>query len=157
MYKQIDQSEENDSKESDETENEADASVSAITRNIVKQTENSVKAQKISSNITTRQLLKKAEKTKRIETDTSISTLVTSTVLLKRRYYFKAIDKTILFLVEHHLALRGNWDKEYHEEDGLFNSLFDFAKEPDPDLVECEKFTPSNAKYTSRHLKYKTK
>ncbi|KAJ6649143.1 Zinc finger MYM-type protein 1, partial [Pseudolycoriella hygida] len=81
---------------------------------------------------------RKAEKTKRIETDTSISTLVTSTVLLKRRYYFKAIVKTILFLVEHHLALRGNWDKEYHEEDGLFNSLFDFAKERDPDLPLAE-------------------
>ncbi|KAJ6644666.1 Zinc finger MYM-type protein 1 [Pseudolycoriella hygida] len=213
MSKQIDQSEENDSKDvhkkvlpnlqgqknvlkqktltsfmrkKNETENEADASVSAITRNIVKQTENSVKAQNISSNITTLRAAeeslvgftnwktaievgkgfsrhelsemhltaasRKAEKTKRIETDTSISTLVTSTVLLKRRYYFKAIVKTILFLVEHHLALRGNWDKEYHEEDGLFNSLFDFAKERDPDLVECEKFMPSNAKYTSPEI-----
>lgn len=50
----------------------------------------------------------KHERKKRDETNTSVSILVNSTVLLKRRYYFTTIVKSILFLVEHHLALRGS-------------------------------------------------
>lgn len=96
--------------------------------------------------------VRKHERKKRDETNTSISTLVNSTVLQKRRYYFKSIIKTILFLVEHHLALRGSWDNESHQEGGLFNDLFAFAMERDPELVDCEKYMPSYAKYKSPEI-----
>lgn len=91
----------------------------------------------------------KVERKQRKETETSVSTLVNSTVLLKRRYYVKAIVKTIIFLVQHHLALRGNWDIEDNEEQSLFTSLFAFAKENDAELAACERYMPSYAKYTS--------
>lgn len=92
------------------------------------------------------------EKSIRTECNTSISTLVNSTVLLKRRYYVKAIIKTIIFLAGHRLALRGDWDKEEHEENGLFNELFEFALENDPELAHCQKFMLLNATYKSPQI-----
>lgn len=97
--------------------------------------------------------MRKYERKKRVESNTSVSNLVNSTVLQKRQYYFKAIVKTIIFSVGHHLALRGNWDNENHQEGGIFNDLFAFAKERDLELVNCEKYIPANAKYTSPEIK----
>lgn len=94
------------------------------------------------------------ERQKRMKTDTEISTLVNSTVLSKRRYYLKSVIETIIFLVEHHLSLRGEWDDETNEEYSLFNSLFAFALARDPELVNCQKYMPANA--TSPRL-YKMK
>lgn len=90
---------------------------------------------------------RKEEQVKRKHMGASVSTLVNSTVLLKRRYYVTAIIKTIIFLVRNGLALRGNWDKEENEEVGLFNELFEFARNNDPELVACEKYIPMNATY----------
>lgn len=52
------------------------------------------------------------EKQLRTKTDQSISNLVNNVVLEKRRYYFKAIVETILFLVSNELPFRGDCDYE---------------------------------------------
>lgn len=92
------------------------------------------------------------EKKARIESGTSISELVSSTVLEKRRYYCKAIVEVILFLASHRLAFRGDWDAEENEEGGLFNSLFEFAMNRDPKLIEYQNSMPKNALYTSPQI-----
>lgn len=89
------------------------------------------------------------EQMRRKKHDLSVSTLVNTTVLLKRRYYMSAIIKTIMFLAGHQLALRGDWDIEEQQEGGLFNGLFEFACHNDPELAACAKFIPSNATYKS--------
>lgn len=74
-----------------------------------------------------------------------ITTVLNESVLEKRRYYFKSIVETILFVVKNELPLRGNWNDDDDEvELGLFQNLFKYTLEKD----EYLRFT--------HHLKYKT-
>lgn len=92
------------------------------------------------------------EQRKRIESGTSVSELVNTSVLEKRRYYCKSIIEVIMFLVGNRLALRGDWDDEEKEEGGLFNSLFEFAMKKDTRLVECQTAMPPNITYKSPQI-----
>lgn len=89
------------------------------------------------------------ERVQRDQEDTSISNLVNSTVLMKRRYYMCGIINVIKFLSQHQLAFRGDWDDENGEEKGIFNALFEYACTNDSELANCRKFIPSNATYKS--------
>lgn len=48
--------------------------------------------------------------------------------------------------------MRGDWDDEEKEEGGLFNSLFEFAMNRDPQLIEYQKHMPKNATYKSPQI-----
>lgn len=89
------------------------------------------------------------EKLSRANSNKQISNLLNETVLEKRRYYFKTIVETILFLVKNELPLRGDWDSEENKELGLFNSLFMYTMEKDKQLKHCQDAMPANALYTS--------
>lgn len=89
------------------------------------------------------------EQRKRIESGTSVSSLVNASVLEKRRYYCKSIIDTIVFLAGKRLAFRGDWDSEEHGEEGLFDGMFEFAMEKDQRLVEVQKAMPPNITYKS--------
>lgn len=90
-----------------------------------------------------------AEKKKRIQSGTSVSELLNTTVLEKRRYYCRTIVEVVMFLASNRLALRGEWDEEEKEEGGLFNSLFELLLKRDSQLIESQKHMPKNATYTS--------
>lgn len=89
------------------------------------------------------------EKKKRIQSGTSVLELVNTTVLQKRHYYCKTIIEVIMFLASNRLVLRGDWDVEEKEEGGLFNSLFEFAINRDPQLIESQNHMPPNTTYKS--------
>lgn len=89
------------------------------------------------------------EKTKRMLSQKSVSDMVNTTVLEKRRYYCKTIVDVIIFLASNRLALRGDWDNEENVEGGLFNSLFEFALNRNEKLIECQKHLPPNVTYKS--------
>lgn len=69
----------------------------------------------------------------------TVSELLCDKILSKRRIYMKAIIEVIIFLVENELAFRGNWDSDLSEEDGIFNSLFEFKLKDNAELRECQK------------------
>lgn len=92
---------------------------------------------------------RKIEKEKRDQSGKSITELLSSSVLEKRRYYVKAIVETIIVLASNRLALRGDWDSEEAEESGLFNAIFEIMLAKDTHLVACEKHMPANARYKS--------
>lgn len=50
------------------------------------------------------------------------------------------------------VAFRGNWDKEYHQEDGIFRNLFEFRLKDDKYLRECQETMPRNATYMSPEI-----
>lgn len=52
------------------------------------------------------------ESEKRKNQDMQITTILNENVLEKRRYYFKSIVGTIIFLVKNELPLRGDWNRE---------------------------------------------
>ncbi|XP_055304939.1 uncharacterized protein LOC129569799 [Sitodiplosis mosellana] len=89
------------------------------------------------------------EKLCRSSSNQEVSTLLNETVLEKRRYYFKKIISTILFLAQNELPLRGNWDSAEDKEGGLFNNLFEYNLENDEHLRHCQEQMPANATYTS--------
>ncbi|XP_031329369.1 zinc finger protein 862-like [Photinus pyralis] len=92
------------------------------------------------------------ERNQRINSCTSVSTLVSSGVLEKHRYYMKSIIEVIQFLVVNELALRGNYNLEEHTERGLFNKLFEYTLRKDKFLAECQIHIPRNAIYTSPEI-----
>lgn len=89
------------------------------------------------------------EKVKRTLSGKSVSDLVNSTVLDRRRYYCKTIVDIIIFLASNRLALRGDWNDEKDEESGLFNNLFQFTMDRDTELAACQKYMPPNVTYRS--------
>lgn len=96
--------------------------------------------------------LNRLEKLQRIKSGTSVVELATSSVLEKRRYYCKSIIDTVVFLAGKRLAFRGDWDHDEHEEESLFNSLFEFAIERDPRLSDSQKAMPANITYKSPNI-----
>lgn len=92
------------------------------------------------------------EKQSRTSQNQTISTLLNETVLEKRRYYFKAIIGTILFLVKNELPFRGDWNSDENKELGMFNSLFMYTIEKDKQLQHCQEAMPANALYTSPRI-----
>lgn len=92
------------------------------------------------------------EKKKRTQSGKSITELLSSSVLDKRRYYCKTIVEVILFLASNRLAMRGDWDEEEKEEGGLFNSLFEFAMNRDPELIASQKHMPPHITYKSPRI-----
>lgn len=92
------------------------------------------------------------EKLSRSSKNIQVSNLLNETVLQKRRYYFKKIISTILFLVKSEMPLRGNWEYEENTELGLFQSLFKYNLEADEHLRHCQESMPSNATYTSPRI-----
>lgn len=75
--------------------------------------------------------------------------MLSSDVLELRRYYIKSIIDIIIFLASNELAFRGNWVKDEHVENGLFQSLFQFTLKKEKDLQRAIKIIPKNANYTS--------
>lgn len=92
------------------------------------------------------------EKMHRTDTSQSISTLISSNVLEKNRYYIKSIAEIIQFLVVNELALRGHFNIEDYEERGLFKNLFEYTLKKDKYLLECQLQIPKNATYTSPEI-----
>lgn len=92
------------------------------------------------------------EKLKRIESNQSVSELLSTSVLQKRRYYCKSIIEVIEYLAGNRLALRGDWNDEEKEEGGLFNSLFELVLKKDPELIACQKYMPPNVTYKSPQI-----
>lgn len=92
------------------------------------------------------------ESQSRMNKDLEISTLLNESVLEKRRYYFKAIVKTILLLVECELPFRGNWDSDEHVEVGIFQKIFQYTLKNDEHLRKCQEAMPGNALYTSPQI-----
>lgn len=88
------------------------------------------------------------EKSSKLNKNQQVSFLLNETVLEKRQDYFKAIVSTIIFLAEHELPFRGNWNDEENYESGLFNNLFKFLLGKDAYLRSCQEAMPSNATYT---------
>lgn len=95
---------------------------------------------------------RKMEKLLRTDAKKSVSELLSTSVLEKRRYYCKSIIEVIEFLAANRLALRGDWDKIEKEEGGLFNSLFEIFLMKDAKLVNCQKFMPPNVSYKSPRI-----
>lgn len=54
-----------------------------------------------------------------------------------------------MFLAGKRLAFRGDWDSEEHEEEGLFESMFEFSMKKDPRLVDAQNAMPPNVTYRS--------
>lgn len=79
----------------------------------------------------------------------SVSELINSSVLEKRRYYCESIIETIVFLVARRLPFRGDWNEEDKEEEGLFNDLFELLIKKDSRINECQKAMPPNITYRS--------
>lgn len=92
------------------------------------------------------------EKTRRINTSTSIETLLNRNILEKHRYYVKSIIEIIQFLAVNELAFRGNYDLDEAKEKGLFNSLFEYTVKKDPLLKEALTHIPENAQYRSPEI-----
>lgn len=69
----------------------------------------------------------------------SVSELINSSVLEKRRYYCESIIETIVFLVARRLPFRGDWNEEDKEEEGLFNDLFELLIKKDSRINECQR------------------
>lgn len=88
----------------------------------------------------------------RLDKNQHISSLLNETVLEKRRYYFKSIISTILFLAKNELPFRGDWNIENEEELGLFLNLFKYNLERDEHLRHCQEAMPANATYTSPQI-----
>lgn len=73
-------------------------------------------------------------------------------MLEKRRYYFKTIVETILFLVKNELPFRGNWNSDDDVEFGLFQDLFKYTLQKDEHLRKCQEAMPGNALYISPQI-----
>lgn len=92
------------------------------------------------------------ERMKRSQSGRSITELLSDSMLEKRRYYVKSIIETIVILASKRLALRGEWDVEEEQENGLFNAIFEVMVSKDPHLAACEKIMPLNATYKSPQI-----
>lgn len=92
------------------------------------------------------------EREKRQQESTTIGGLLFDKAIKRNRYYVKSIIETIIFLAANQLSFRGNYDRENHEENGLFNNLFKFAIQRDIKLAEIHSHIPENSKYTSPEL-----
>lgn len=81
----------------------------------------------------------------RVETNKSVSLMLSSEVLEKRRYYVKSLSEIVQFLAINELAFRGSYNITEHEEQGLFNKLFNYTLRKDSKLAEISKGIPKNA------------
>lgn len=64
-----------------------------------------------------------SEKKKRLSKRSEVSSLLSANVLERRRYYMKAIVRTLMFLAKNELALRGNWNSIESNENGMGSSI----------------------------------
>lgn len=71
-----------------------------------------------------------------------VSTLVNNEVLERNRYYVTSIAEIIQFLAVNELPMRGTYDIQEHEEQGLFKNLFEFTMNKDEKLKKYSKFAP---------------
>lgn len=93
-----------------------------------------------------------SEKKERQSKGNEVSTLLSANVLQRRRYYMKAIVRTLLFLTQNELALRGNWNAVEGNENGLFHSFFEFLSLENPTIKEAERSLPQNLNYRSPEI-----
>lgn len=89
------------------------------------------------------------EKRLRVGNDAVISTLLSTAILEKRRFYVKSIIECIYFLIENELAFRGDWDIDEQREMGIFRNLFEFKLKDSEQLRNCQKIMPKNCTYLS--------
>lgn len=82
-------------------------------------------------------------------TNKQIPQLLNGDVLALRQYYVQSILDVVIFLASNELAFRGNWDIDTKNEDGLFQSLFEFSLGKDEKLQKAMKLIPKNATYKS--------
>ncbi|KAJ6639284.1 Zinc finger protein [Pseudolycoriella hygida] len=76
------------------------------------------------------------EKRIRLGDDTTVSELLSTAILQKRRFYVKRIVEVICFLIENQLPFRGDWDAEEHRE-AIQNELISIiAKLIEEDVVK---------------------
>ena len=88
----------------------------------------------------------------RTKGDREISTMLSSDMLERNRYYVKSVVEVVQFIALNELAFRGTYDADVREEQGLFSKLFQFAMNKDSKLKEIHKSIPQNAKYSSPEI-----
>lgn len=93
-----------------------------------------------------------SEKKARESKGSEVSTLLSANVLQRRRLYMKAIVRTLMFLAKNELALRGNWNAVDENENGLFNTLFEFLLSENPTVKEAERSLPAHLNYRSPEI-----
>lgn len=81
----------------------------------------------------------------RLETNSSVSILVSNDILEKRRYYVRSIAEIVQFLAINELSFRGSYNKVLHDEQGLFMKLFNYTMKKDAKLSQIVKEIPQNA------------
>lgn len=85
------------------------------------------------------------QKNVRLETNKTVSMMVSHDVLENRKYYLKSIAEIVQFLASNELAFRGTYDKSEQEEHGLFMNLFKYTVKKDSKLAKIENEIPKNA------------
>ena len=85
----------------------------------------------------------------RLQNANSVSLMISSDVLERRRYYVRSIAEIVQFLAVNELALRGDYDLQNQEEKGLFINLFNFTASKDSKLAAIAKEIPQNANLKS--------
>lgn len=98
------------------------------------------------------------EKQRRLESHSSVSTLVCDEVLQKHQYYFSSLVDILQFLVVNELPLRGDKNETFSKIvdasdcDGLFLRLFQYTLMKDSKLADILPLIPKNASYTSSQM-----
>ena len=79
----------------------------------------------------------------------SVSLMISSDVLERRRYYVHSIAEIVQFLAVNELAFRGDYDLQNQEKKGLFINLFNFTASKDSKLAAIAEKIPQNANFKS--------
>ena len=86
---------------------------------------------------------------KRLQNANSVSLMISSDVLERRRYYVRSIAEIVQFLAVNELTFRGDYDLQNQEEKGLFINLFNLHASKDSKLAAIAKEIPQNANLKS--------
>ena len=85
----------------------------------------------------------------RLQNANSVSLMISSDVLERRRNYVRSIAEIVQFLAVYELAFRGDYDLQNQEEKGLFINLFNFTASQNSKLAAIAKEIPQNANLKS--------
>ena len=85
----------------------------------------------------------------KLQNSNSVSLIISSDVLDRRRYYVHSIAEIVQFLAVNELAFRGDYDLQNQEEKGLFINLFNFTASKVSKLAAIAKEIPQNANFKS--------
>ena len=85
----------------------------------------------------------------RLQNANSVSLMISSDVLERRRYYVHSIAEIVQFLAVNELAFGGDYDLQNQKKKDLFINLFNFTASKDSKLVAIAKKIPQNANLKS--------